>query len=127
MTESVTVKFDRGKFHSKRSQLVQLMEMVACCKPKKVSELADILDSNSGVVGTILSEIVNMVKLIPSLMLPLPQIYMCMYIGVGLPSTTMYKLMFSSDDTSEKYFTRNWTTCSTPEAEDPWRHVPPRV
>ena len=58
MTES-TRSFNRGKFHSRLFQLAQLLDMMVC-KPKEVSEHADILESDSDVVEAILSELVNM-------------------------------------------------------------------
>ena len=71
MAES-TESFDRVKCHSKLSQLLDMI----VCKPKKVSEHADTLESDSDVVEAILSELVSMLaaKLIQRHLL---LIYMC--------------------------------------------------
>ena len=54
---------DNAKLHSQLSQLGQLLKLKDCT-PKKVSELALILESESDVVRALLSEAVKLVKLV---------------------------------------------------------------
>ena len=56
---------DRDKLHSELAQMGQLLNLKDC-KPKKVSELADVLESESDVVRVLLSEAVKLVKLVQS-------------------------------------------------------------
>ena len=66
MTESkLPSSIDKAKLHSQLSQLVQLLKLKAC-KPKKVSELAAILGSESDVVRSLLLEAIKLVKSVQS-------------------------------------------------------------
>ena len=66
MAESkIPASIDKPKLHSQLSQLGQLLKLKAC-KPKKVSELAEILGSESDVVRALLSEAVKLVQLVQS-------------------------------------------------------------
>ena len=74
MTESkLPASIDKAKLHSQLSQMGQLLKLKTC-KPKKVSELADILGSERDVVRSLLLEAVKLVKLVQSLSLPLPHL-----------------------------------------------------
>ena len=56
---------DRDKLHSQLLQLTQMLKLKGC-KPKKLSEVVDILKNESDVVRALLSEAVKLVKLVQS-------------------------------------------------------------